>query len=97
MPTHTLAHNSLRRDLSAAIADTPETWAIKGILTRALTALGGPVEDKRPQMVTAVPQADGDNTPLVGRDTGDETDAKEAPRVPLFFTTNVIIDDEPRD
>ena len=75
-----MAHNSLRRDLAAAIASAcpniAENTAVKGLLERALTALGGPVEDKRPQMVTAVPQADGDNTPLVGRDTGDETEEK---------------------
>ena len=79
-----IMHNSLRRMISelkseggAAVypmlADT--------LLARALTALGGPVEDNRPKQVASMAEArrlqsHGLATTLIGRDLGDEDESE---------------------
>lgn len=46
-----MAHNKLRRDLAARLVLLDATSFDHALLTRALTALGGPVENHRPVTV----------------------------------------------
>ncbi len=69
-----MAHNNLRRAIEQerlASYEHPvdKIIALTSLLGRALSALGGPVVDNRPQGVTV-----GEGLPMQGRDTGDETE-----------------------
>lgn len=82
-----MAHNRLRRDLADAIHALEyaiDVVDLQRLLTRSLTALGGPVQDSHS------PQGDGDSRPLnpdatstgdpvprfdTNRDPGDESDS----------------------
>lgn len=64
-----MAHNKLRRDLAAAVVsgcpNIADNTAIQSLLKRALDALGGPVEDKRPVFSSTVPEATGAPTSVM--------------------------------
>ncbi len=86
-----MAHNKLRRDILALVSRggaTVDPFEADTLLNRALATLGGPVEDNRPQGITAQ-TALVDNEPLTqyqkdvaaahegamqGRDLGDESE-----------------------
>lgn len=93
-----MAHNKLRRAIEqerqTSYREAHEKIAAQSaLLDRALIALGGPVQDARPQQETTAPVVDTPRSeivsspidaPIVGRDTGDETQEPEAP--PRYVT-----------
>ena len=85
-------HNKLRRDIMEALGMPPYTGGFdthppyEALLQRALSALGGPVQDNRPQVVTSSVTPSDEKVALVKglierafyprRDPGDEDESE---------------------